>query len=356
MHAYLLRRAAGLDEARGGPGVRRRCCSPATTTPTAATPAWPSPASTPTSTRSSAPARRSPPTRPREIVQLGRRWRRSRATARCSILHEFHLLPAEAAAPLLKTIEEPPPSTTFVVLADFVPPELVTIASRCVRIDFRAIPDDVLAARLVAEGVDADAAADGRRRGRRRPRPGPPPRRRPGARRAPPRVRRAAPRGSTAPARPSCALVDELLGPIDAAAAPLADRHAAEVAELDARIAQFGERGSGRKLLEERHKRELRRHRTDELRSGLAVLAATYRDLLVGGGSHRPEALVAAVTRIHEALEALERNPNEPLLLQSLLWSLPAVTDARRSLWAGSCHEHLGGIVLSSWHDSRPDR
>ena len=90
-------------------------------------------------------------------------------------------------------------------------------------------------------------------------------------------------------------LVDELLGRIDEAAAPLADRHAREVAELEARIELLGERGSGRKLLEDRHKRELRRHRTDELRSGLAVLAATYRDLLVAGDSHRPESLVAAV-------------------------------------------------------------
>ena len=36
------------------------------------------------------------------------------------ILHEFHLLSAEGAARLLKTIEEPPPSTVFIVLADQV--------------------------------------------------------------------------------------------------------------------------------------------------------------------------------------------------------------------------------------------
>ena len=116
---------------------------------------------------------------------------------------------------------------------------------------------------------------------------------------------------------------DELLEHIERAAAPLAERHAAEIAELDARIARMGERGSGRKLLEDRHKRELRRHLTDELRSGLGVLAGAYRDRLVSGGGHRPEALVDAVTRIHGAVEALERNANEHLLLQSLFWSLP---------------------------------
>jgi DNA polymerase-3 subunit delta' len=121
-------------------------------------------------------------------------------------------------------------------------------------------------------------------------------------------------------------LVNDLLAQIDKAAQPLGERHAIEVAELDARIERFGERGSGRKLLEDRHKRELRRHRVDELRSGLGVLAAAYRDHLLAGESHRPEVVGAAVMRIYGAIEALERNPNEALLLQSLLWSLPAVS------------------------------
>ncbi len=92
------------------------------------------------------------------------------------------------------------------------------------------------------------------------------------------------------------------------------------------RVAAVGERGSGRKQLEEQHKRELRRHRTDELRSGLAVVAGTYRDALVEGTSSRPDAAVHAVQRIHQALEALERNPNETLLLQSLLLDLPSLS------------------------------
>jgi 2-polyprenyl-6-methoxyphenol hydroxylase-like FAD-dependent oxidoreductase len=72
---------------------------------------------------------------------------------------------------------------------------------------------------------------------------------------------------------------------IDASATPLVERQDREVAELDEQIASFGERGSGRKQLEERHKRELRRHRTDELRAGLATLAATYRDSLTAEGA-----------------------------------------------------------------------
>ncbi len=238
------------------------------------------------------------------------------------VLHDFHLLTADAAARLLKSIEEPPPSTTFVVLADHVPPDLITIASRCVRIDFGAIPEALLVDQLVADGVDpaiareaAAAAAGNLDRSRllaadpvlaeRR------------------RVFAELPARLDGTGNAVMRATDELLDHIDRAAAPLVERQAGEIAELDARIARFGERGSGRKLLEERHRRELRRHLADELRSGLGVLAGSYRDRLVAGGGHRPEALVDAVTRIHGAVEALERNANEHLLLQSLLWSLP---------------------------------
>ena len=64
----------------------------------------------------------------------------------------------EAAGYLLKTIEEPPASTVFVLLATEVVPELVTIASRCVRVELSGLPDAVVAERLVAEGVDPERA------------------------------------------------------------------------------------------------------------------------------------------------------------------------------------------------------
>ena len=108
------------------------------------------------------------------------------------VLHEFHLVQDDAAAALLKTIEEPPASTTFLVLADFVPPPLITIASRCVRIDFRTIPDEVLTAQLLAEGIDVETAGTVGRRGGRQHHPRSPSHRGPGARRPPALVRRAA--------------------------------------------------------------------------------------------------------------------------------------------------------------------
>jgi DNA polymerase-3 subunit delta' len=115
----------------------------------------------------------------------------------------------------------------------------------------------------------------------------------------------------------------QLLGLIDAASEPLANRHAAEVAELEERIKAYGERGSGKKQLDERHKRELRRYRTDELRSGLAAMAATYRDTAINPATTNVDACAEAVRSIHRAIEVLDRNPNERLLVESLLWSLP---------------------------------
>lgn len=68
----------------------------------------------------------------------------------------------------------------------------------------------------------------------------------------------------------------------------------------------------------------MRRYRTDELRDGLAVVAGVYRDALVAGGT-RPEQLARAVHRAHDACQALDRNPNEALLLQAMLLDLPSV-------------------------------
>ena len=245
------------------------------------------------------------------------------------ILDEFHLLSPNGAALMLKTIEEPPDSTTFVILCYFVPHDLITISSRCVRIHFRTISADVIAARLLTEGINpasamvASKAALGNLDRARVLATDP----------ALAERRKAflgAPGQLDGTGAVAMRLAGELLTLIDAAAAPLAAKHEVEIIELDARIKEHGERGSGKKLLEDRHKRELRRHRTDELRSGLATLASVYRDQALastkpGSGPFDIEGCANAVRQIHAALQAMERNPNERLLLESLLWSLPLI-------------------------------
>ena len=182
------------------------------------------------------------------------------------VLHDFHLLDAEGAARLLKTIEEPPPSTAFVILADQVPPELVTVASRCVRIDFRAVPTELIQDVLVAEGVAAgtavvaatSAGGDVDRARLLATDPGLIERRAAFA---------SVPNRLDGTGSAVVTVCDELTALIEAAAAPLLARQTTEVAELEARVAAMGERGSGRKALEDRHKRERSEEHTSELQS-----------------------------------------------------------------------------------------
>ncbi len=89
----------------------------------------------------------------------------------------------------------------------------------------------------------------------------------------------------------------------------------------------------GRRQVEEGHKREERRWRTDDLRFGLATLAEVYRDRLVdtigadqrahsAGSAAEDRRGVRQVEAIHQASAALVRNPNESLLIDALMVEL----------------------------------
>ena len=108
---------------------------------------------------------------------------------------------------------------------------------------------------------------------------------------------------------------------IDDAAVPLQDRQDRERKELDERADRFGERGLGRRSLEDRHKRELRRLRTDELVMGITAVGISLRDDVATGllDAARASTSLIAVT---EASDDLRRNPNERLLLQKLFMNL----------------------------------
>ncbi|MDQ4070939.1 MAG: hypothetical protein M3203_15935, partial [Actinomycetota bacterium] len=112
----------------------------------------------------------------------------------------------------------------------------------------------------------------------------------------------------------------ELLG--SAGVTALEARQAAERAELEERVERTGERGASRKVLADRHKRELRRLRHDELRFGLATLAGVYGEALMDGSAD-PRSCIDAIAAIQAAAEAMVRNPTESLLLQDLLLRLP---------------------------------
>ncbi len=260
----------------------------------------------------------------RTIVSRAQR-RPLEAKRQVLLVADVHL--AEKAAPaLLKTVEEPPPTTVFVLLADDLPADLATIASRCVKVEFDPVPAGEVSRWLVEQGVADDlarsvAAVSGGRLDRAR--------------------LLATDRGfahrqeqwRTVPTRldgtgaTAAIVAAELLASAEAALGPLQDQQAAELASLAKRAESVGGRGvPGRKDIDDRHRREARRFRTDELHMGLATLAGTYRDRLVAGshGGAVPDVRRAAlaVDALDRAAEALARNPNEALLLESLMVTL----------------------------------
>ncbi len=233
------------------------------------------------------------------------------------VVHDIDDIEEAAIGRLLKMIEEPPASAVFVLLAEHVAPEIVTIASRCVTIEFAPIPVRVLEVSLIADGVPAERArlaaiAAGGDLDRARLLSGDDQL----------AARQALWAGLPAKLNGSGAQVVELVRQLregmDEAQAPLDVRQAAEIAELDAKAEQLGERGLGRSQLVAQHKRQIKAIRNDELRFGLATLSRHYRDALVAG---EPNA-ASAIDAIQATAEALIRNPNEALLLQALLLQL----------------------------------
>ena len=246
------------------------------------------------------------------------------APAKVIIIEDFHLARADTAARLLKTIEEPPDKTFFILLADIMDDTMITIASRCVRVEFRALDNDEVESYLTASGIDAEAAAfaastsagDLRRAQLLASDPGLRHRRDTFA-----RVPRELDGTGSAVAR----LVSHLMTLINEAAAPMEQRHTEELAEFEKQQATFGTRG-GKKVLQDEQKRQMRRHRADELKAGLATIAGVYRDAIVSA-THTPanNDYIAAVHRIHKAIGVIDLNVNETLLLEALFLKLPSL-------------------------------
>ena len=237
------------------------------------------------------------------------------------VVNRFHTATPAAAASLLKTIEEPPATSIFVLLAEDVPPEHVTIASRCTRVDFGSVAAAEIETALVAEGLAEPMQAV---------------------------VVAAASNGSVERARvlatdeqlslrrdawwsvpdrldgsgsAVAVLVEEVRSLIDDAGKAKVRQHEAELEGLEQREEALGTRGSGRRDMESRHRREQRQFRTEELRFGLLTLATRYREMVLSDGSRQGP--LEAVKHLRDTSNALIRNPNEALLLQSLLLKLP---------------------------------
>jgi len=266
----------------------------------------------------------------RRLVLLAQR-RPLQSHRQVVIVTDVHL-GGRAAPALLKTLEEPPGATVFVLLADDVSPELSTVASRCVQIAFPPVPRATMVQWLIDRGVTGELAAvvaDSS---------GGNPERARVMIEDPDVAERAAlwssvPDQLTGSGVVAAELARQLLDSAERAVGPLRMEHARELEHLTAEAKEFGEKTlPGRKEITDHHQREERRWRTDALRAGLGALARAYRDRMVVQAARsdftadlHAKAAADAVELITDAARALPRNPQEPLLLQALLVRLGAL-------------------------------
>lgn len=80
------------------------------------------------------------------------------ARRRVFLVEEAGAMTPEAANALLKTLEEPPPTTIFVLVAETEEDLPATVASRCRTVHFGRVDEPELVAALVESGIDADRA------------------------------------------------------------------------------------------------------------------------------------------------------------------------------------------------------
>ncbi len=243
---------------------------------------------------------------------------------------------APSAPALLKSLEEPPARTVFILTADEVPEALDTIVSRCVEVKFHAMSVVDLEAVLRRDGAAPDVAAAVARSARGN------------LARARVLLRdpglderlanwRAVPDRLNGTAAVAAAIAAEISGSIDAAMAPLESLHAEDLARRVREAKEVGQRSVGnRKEIEAQFKREQRRFRLEELRFGLSVVSGVYRqrmsEALVarqgareggeGRDGYRVVASMQALEILIEANERLATNIDEGLLLADLMLSL----------------------------------
>jgi DNA polymerase-3 subunit delta' len=184
---------------------------------------------------------------------------------------------------LLKTLEEPPPATTFLLLSAHPDSLLPTIRSRCARVQLGPVPEEALVARLLREGVPQPEA----------------------------RERAARAQGSFSRALAEEGEWRELLLQVEAALAAADEREALEVAEA------HGERDAALEAA-----RAVQAWTRDVL-VAQAGGAPQLRDLADKAGEVAarvsPFALLRQADLCAVAVEALEQNGNGRLQLERLL-------------------------------------
>jgi DNA polymerase-3 subunit delta' len=251
------------------------------------------------------------------------------------VLEEIELTTTGASpssAALLKSLEEPPARTIFLLTAQDVPEALDTVVSRCVEVKLKGLSEGDLEEILGREGADAGTAhsaalaANGN------------------LQRARVLVRdpslgeriaqwRSVPQRLTGTPASSATMAIEISQALDAAIAPLQQLQDEEMEHLSVDAREMGQRSvANRKDIEAQFKREQRRFRIDELRFGLSALTNVYRERLIESlddaeasesrGQYRVATSLRAIDAVAETTRRLSLNIDEGLLLNDLMLSL----------------------------------
>lgn len=238
---------------------------------------------------------------------------------------------------LLKTFEEPPARTVFLLLTSAAEELLPTVRSRCQEVAFTALTEAQVRAALVADGVsESEAGRAARLAGGRLDR----------ARALLGEYRELRAAFAAGPSRLDgtgaavAVLAAELMDAVEAALAAVKERHRGEVEELEEEVERAGypDRVAARlrRSLVARHQRVEGRARVDAFLEGLTVLEGVYRDTLVAPAPpyHGDEPSLGLSPRAClEAMDACETVRREAqrgtvlnwtLHLQRLLLRLPA--------------------------------
>jgi DNA polymerase-3 subunit delta' len=233
---------------------------------------------------------------------------------------------------LLKSLEEPPTRTIFLLSAHDVTPALDTVVSRCVEVKLKGLSEKDLEQLLVSEGASADTAhtaalaANGNLvRARvlvRDPALGQ-------------RIEQwqSVPTRLTGTPASSSAIASEISRALDDAIAPLVTFQDEQMSRLASDAREMGQRAvANRRDIDAQFKREQRRFRIDELRFGLSALANVYRERLVESldevdegetrAAYRVTTSLRAIDVVTETTKRLSLNIDEGLLLNDLMLSL----------------------------------
>lgn len=246
-------------------------------------------------------------------------------TRKVFVLEEGGAMNDEAANALLKTLEEPTPSTVFIVIAESEDDLPETVASRCRTVVFGRVTEQEIEAGLVDQGIDPERARQAARISGGRP----------GL------ATSLATRADVADFRNEWLSVPMRLSAHAGDGYRLADELAAATGPLlaalkvrQAEVAATMEREGGlSKAAEQRQAREMKRAEIALHVSGLEILSGFYRDAAVaqlGGPVRNPDIPAPALTRltprravrnaerVMEAIEAIEANQRPQLALAAL--------------------------------------